>query len=64
VFSNNVITNLLRIALFEQNPVFIPGPTKILDVLRKASDIGTMDHRSVKLQEKFFASEIWGVSRM
>ena len=45
----------------EQNLIFILGPTKIPDVLRKACDIGTMDNRSAKLQEKFFASDIWGV---
>ena len=45
----------------EQNPILIPGLTKILDVLRKACDIGTMDHRSAKLEEKFFALDIWGV---
>jgi hypothetical protein len=61
VFSNNVITYLWRIALSEQNTVFIPWPTKTPDVLRKACDIGAMDHRSAKLQEKFFASDIWGV---
>ena len=29
-----------------QNPVFIPGPTNILDSLRKACDMPTIDHRS------------------
>jgi alanine-glyoxylate transaminase/serine-glyoxylate transaminase/serine-pyruvate transaminase len=29
-----------------QNPVFIPGPTNIPDVLRKAVDMPTIDHRS------------------
>ena len=29
-----------------QNPVFIPGPTNIPDVLRKACDMPTIDHRS------------------
>lgn len=28
------------------NPVFIPGPTNIPDVLRKAVDMATLDHRS------------------
>lgn len=28
------------------NPVFIPGPTNIPEVLRKACDLPTMDHRS------------------
>lgn len=30
----------------DQNPVFIPGPTNIPDVIRKACDMPTMDHRS------------------
>ncbi len=29
-----------------QNPVFIPGPTNIPEVVRKASDMPTLDHRS------------------
>lgn len=29
-----------------QNPIFIPGPTNIPDVLRKAVDMPTIDHRS------------------
>lgn len=29
-----------------QNPVFIPGPTNMPEVLRKACDMPTMDHRS------------------
>ncbi|MDE3027511.1 MAG: aminotransferase class V-fold PLP-dependent enzyme [Paracoccaceae bacterium] len=29
-----------------QNPVFIPGPTNIPEVIRKACDMGTLDHRS------------------
>jgi len=29
-----------------QNPIFIPGPTNIPDILRKAVDIPTVDHRS------------------
>ena len=28
------------------NPVFIPGPTNLPDALRKACDMGTIDHRS------------------
>ncbi|RTZ82563.1 MAG: hypothetical protein DSY94_10100 [SAR324 cluster bacterium] len=60
MFSNNVITYLWRIALSEQNPVFIPWPTNIPDVFHKACDIVSMDYRSSKLQEKFFASDIWG----
>jgi len=50
--------------LSEQNPVFIPWPTNIPDVFHKACDIVSMDHRSSKLQEKFFASDIWGFWRM
>ncbi|MCB2150218.1 MAG: aminotransferase class V-fold PLP-dependent enzyme, partial [Rhodobacteraceae bacterium] len=29
-----------------QNPVFIPGPTNIPEVIRKACDMPTVDHRS------------------
>lgn len=29
-----------------QNPIFIPGPTNIPEVLRKAVDVPTIDHRS------------------
>ena len=29
-----------------QNPIFIPGPTNIPEVLRRAVDIPTLDHRS------------------
>ena len=29
-----------------QNPVFIPGPTNIPEVLRRACDLPTIDHRS------------------
>lgn len=29
-----------------QNPVFVPGPTNIPEVLRKACDLPTIDHRS------------------
>ena len=34
-----------------QNPVFIPGPTNIPEVLRKACDMPTMDHRSTRFGE-------------
>ena len=37
--------------MISQNPVFIPGPTNIPDVIRKACDMPTVDHRS-----PFFAS--------
>lgn len=30
----------------QQNPIFIPGPTNIPEVLRKAVDMPTIDHRS------------------
>lgn len=32
--------------MYFQNPVFIPGPTNIPEVLRKAVDMPTLDHRS------------------
>lgn len=32
--------------MYSQNPVFIPGPTNMPEVLRKASDLPTIDHRS------------------
>ena len=34
-----------------QNPVFIPGPTNMPEVLRKAIDMPTMDHRSSAFAE-------------
>ncbi|WP_310618903.1 L-aspartate--glyoxylate aminotransferase BhcA [Flexibacterium corallicola] len=34
-----------------QNPVFIPGPTNIPEVLRKACDMPTLDHRSSAFAE-------------
>lgn len=37
--------------MFDQNPVFIPGPTNIPDVIRKACDMQTMDHRSPRFRE-------------
>ncbi len=36
-----------------QNPVFIPGPTNIPDRIRKACDIGTIDHRSARFARIF-----------
>lgn len=36
-----------------QNPVFIPGPTNIPDVLRRACDISTLDHRSPAFAQMF-----------
>ncbi|MBB2755581.1 UNVERIFIED_ORG: alanine-glyoxylate transaminase/serine-glyoxylate transaminase/serine-pyruvate transaminase [Rhizobium aethiopicum] len=32
--------------MYGQNPVFIPGPTNMPEILRKAADMPTMDHRS------------------
>jgi alanine-glyoxylate transaminase/serine-glyoxylate transaminase/serine-pyruvate transaminase len=32
--------------MFAQNPVFIPGPTNMPEVLRRAADMPTLDHRS------------------
>lgn len=32
--------------MYNQNPIFIPGPTNIPEVLRKAIDMPTIDHRS------------------
>ncbi|MCK4860562.1 MAG: aminotransferase class V-fold PLP-dependent enzyme, partial [Rhodobacteraceae bacterium] len=32
--------------MFNQNPVFIPGPTNIPEVIRNAYNIPTLDHRS------------------
>ncbi|MEL6204088.1 MAG: aminotransferase class V-fold PLP-dependent enzyme, partial [Pseudomonadota bacterium] len=34
-----------------ENPVFIPGPTNIPDVIRKACDMATIDHRSAAFAE-------------
>lgn len=31
---------------YHQNPVFIPGPTNMPEILRKATDMPTLDHRS------------------
>lgn len=32
--------------MYMQNPVFIPGPTNMPEILRKAADMPTLDHRS------------------
>lgn len=32
--------------MFDQNPVFIPGPTNIPGRLRRAMDMATRDHRA------------------
>jgi alanine-glyoxylate transaminase/serine-glyoxylate transaminase/serine-pyruvate transaminase len=46
-----------------QNPVFIPGPTNIPDVIRKACDMPTIDHRS-SLFAQFFNPAIEGVKKV
>lgn len=46
-----------------QNPVFIPGPTNIPDVIRKACDMPTIDHRS-SLFAQFFVPAIEGVRKI
>ena len=47
----------------DQNPVFIPGPTNIPDVLRKACDMQTLDHRSPKFRE-IFTPAVEGVKKI
>lgn len=37
----------------DQNPVFIPGPTNIPEVLRRACDLPTIDHRSEAFADIF-----------
>ena len=39
--------------MYNQNPVFIPGPTNIPDVIRKACDVATIDHRSADFARLF-----------
>ena len=34
-----------------QNPIFIPGPTNMPDVIRRAVDMPTMDHRSAAFED-------------
>jgi alanine-glyoxylate transaminase / serine-glyoxylate transaminase / serine-pyruvate transaminase len=46
-----------------QNPVFIPGPTNIPDRIRKACDIGTIDHRSPAFA-RMFRPAVDGVRRV
>ena len=33
--------------MYMQNPVFIPGPTNMPEVLRRAADMPTLDHLSL-----------------
>ncbi|HQY43153.1 MAG TPA: aminotransferase class V-fold PLP-dependent enzyme [Paracoccaceae bacterium] len=49
--------------MFNQNPVFIPGPTNIPDVIRKACDMATLDHRSAAFGQ-IFAPAIAGVKKV
>ncbi len=49
--------------MFNQNPVFIPGPTNIPDVIRKACDMATLDHRSVAFG-RIFAPALAGVKEI
>ena len=46
-----------------QNPIFIPGPTNIPEVLRKAVDMPTIDHRS-PLFGKILHPAIEGVKKV
>lgn len=46
-----------------QNPIFIPGPTNIPEVLRKAVDMPTIDHRS-PLFGKILHPALEGVKRV
>lgn len=46
-----------------QNPVFIPGPTNIPDAIRKACDIGTIDHRSTAFG-RLYRPAVAGVRRV
>ncbi len=46
-----------------QNPVFIPGPTNIPEVIRKACDMPTIDHRSPTFA-RMFKPAVAGVRRV
>lgn len=46
-----------------QNPVFIPGPTNIPEVIRKACDMPTIDHRSPAFA-RMFKPAVEGVRRV
>jgi alanine-glyoxylate transaminase / serine-glyoxylate transaminase / serine-pyruvate transaminase len=50
-------------AMHNQNPVFIPGPTNIPDVIRKACDMATLDHRSAAFAQ-IFAPAVSGVKQV
>jgi alanine-glyoxylate transaminase/serine-glyoxylate transaminase/serine-pyruvate transaminase len=49
--------------MYSQNPVFIPGPTNIPEVIRKACDMPTLDHRSPAFG-RMFKPAIAGVRRV
>lgn len=49
--------------MYNQNPVFIPGPTNIPDVIRKACDMTTLDHRSAAFG-RIFAPAVAGVKKV
>lgn len=39
--------------MYNQNPVFIPGPTNMPEIVRKACDMATVDHRSAAFARIF-----------
>ncbi|MFO1176188.1 MAG: aminotransferase class V-fold PLP-dependent enzyme [Paracoccaceae bacterium] len=49
--------------MHSQNPVFIPGPTNIPEVLRKACDMPTLDHRSAAFG-RIFGPAVAGVKKV
>ena len=49
--------------MYSQNPVFIPGPTNMPEVIRKACDMPTIDHRSAAFA-RMFKPAVAGVRRV
>ncbi|MDO8881794.1 MAG: aminotransferase class V-fold PLP-dependent enzyme [Pseudotabrizicola sp.] len=49
--------------MYSQNPVFIPGPTNMPEVIRKACDMPTLDHRSPAFA-RMFKPAVAGVRRV
>ncbi|MBS0565057.1 MAG: aminotransferase class V-fold PLP-dependent enzyme [Proteobacteria bacterium] len=49
--------------MHSQNPVFIPGPTNIPEVIRKACDMPTLDHRSAAFA-RIFGPAVAGVKEV
>ncbi|MBN2630235.1 MAG: aminotransferase class V-fold PLP-dependent enzyme [Rhodobacteraceae bacterium] len=49
--------------MYSQNPVFIPGPTNMPEVVRKACDMPTLDHRSPAFA-RLFKPAVAGVKRV